>query len=313
MYYPYLRGKQFELIALRELEGLLEKKRAKVSPVIEPVKDSTTLKNTLKKLREKEINFSVIVNPQVGDLTGRISRILKILEEHLNGYENFQPAVILTSKTNIGSIIKTLSQYDLSAGGLTVVHNCEITNIEDLLNKIEHDYKPVLNNIINFQLTSRRYPVKFQEETRVSLDDYFHSKERNKDYLAEDDSSFSEEHLYFEEDGYKGFGDFQTIGDTYSETGALPYAVAIHISYVTDDDKIRVKHFVSDSNDDQSDVAGKFGEALEKLVQWADENHIKTQAVDEFRELFLNGHFPGLGSIKKLAIMNHIEVVLSLL
>lgn len=42
MYFPYLRGRQFELIALREL---LEGKRIseKVIPIIEPVKPSSTL------------------------------------------------------------------------------------------------------------------------------------------------------------------------------------------------------------------------------------------------------------------------------
>ena len=46
MYFPYLRGRQFELIALREL---LEGKRIseKVIPIIEPVKPSSTLLKTL--------------------------------------------------------------------------------------------------------------------------------------------------------------------------------------------------------------------------------------------------------------------------
>ena len=45
MYFPYLRGRQFELIALREL---LEGKRIseKVIPIIEPVKPSSTLLKT---------------------------------------------------------------------------------------------------------------------------------------------------------------------------------------------------------------------------------------------------------------------------
>lgn len=43
MYYPYLRGKQFDLLALKESlnRGLLS---TKIQPIIEPVRDSATLK-----------------------------------------------------------------------------------------------------------------------------------------------------------------------------------------------------------------------------------------------------------------------------
>ena len=46
MYFPYLRGRQFELIALREL---LEKRLIgdKIVPIIEPVKLTSTLVKTL--------------------------------------------------------------------------------------------------------------------------------------------------------------------------------------------------------------------------------------------------------------------------
>jgi len=46
MYFPYLRGRQFELIALREL---LEKDliNGSVTPIIEPIKLSSTLTKTL--------------------------------------------------------------------------------------------------------------------------------------------------------------------------------------------------------------------------------------------------------------------------
>lgn len=41
MYFPYLRGRQYELLALRELvsRGLISNK---VIPIVEPVKLSTT-------------------------------------------------------------------------------------------------------------------------------------------------------------------------------------------------------------------------------------------------------------------------------
>lgn len=70
MYQPYLRGKQFELIGIRELiPDVLFPQRDKVSPIIEPVRDSSTLKTTIAGLAASDINFTVIANPQVGTFT----------------------------------------------------------------------------------------------------------------------------------------------------------------------------------------------------------------------------------------------------
>lgn len=53
MYFPYLRGRQYELLALRELAAndLLG---THIIPVIEPVKLSSTLVNTLDTFTKKK-------------------------------------------------------------------------------------------------------------------------------------------------------------------------------------------------------------------------------------------------------------------
>jgi len=312
MYFPYLRGKQFELIALREGSGMLAKNKTKVSPIIEPVKDSTTFKTTINDLKNKNVNFSVIINPKVGDLQSSTSSILTILSKELSGYQNFQLGIILSGKENHKNLIATLKKFDSILHGLTLIHNATYDNIDDIVS----DYSsaiPVKYNVVHFGKTSRRYYRNFDSSTIVELDDYFSSQQKNSDYKHFDESDFSEEHIFYKKDGFVGFSDFLTIGDNYSESGFLPYAVAIHLSYSDSTDKIKVKHFVSDSNDDTSDVAGKFEEALEKLVSWCNAKKFKTSAVNTFKELYDSGHFPGLGTIKKLSILNHIEVVLKLI
>ena len=90
--------------------------------------------------------------------------------------------------------------------------------------------------------------------------------------------------------------------------------MAIHLSYdEKQTKKIKVKHFVSDSNDDTSDIAGKFAEALNKLIAWCDQTGYNSVAIPIFREYHNNGHFPGLGTLKKLSLMNHIDLVLKLI
>lgn len=312
MYFPYLRGKQFELIALREAGDLLAKHKTKVSPIIEPVKNSTTFKTTIADLKKRKINFTVIINPKVGDLQGSTSTILTILSKELTGYKNFQLGIILSGKDNHKNLIATLKKYDSILHGLTLIHNVSYDNIDDIVS----DYSsaiPVKYNVVHFGETSRRYYRNFDSSTVVELDDYFSAQQKNSDYKHLDESDFSEEHIFYKKDGFVGFSDFLTIGDNYSESGFLPYAVAIHLSYSDSSDKIKVKHFVSDSNDDTSDVAGKFEEALEKLISWCKAEKFNTAAVDSFMELHDTGHFPGLGTIKKLSILNHLEVVLKLI
>lgn len=71
MYFPYLRGRQFELIAVREL---LEKELigSKVIPIIEPVKLTSTLVKTLQLYTEKEHRIALVMNPEVGEFVSKV-------------------------------------------------------------------------------------------------------------------------------------------------------------------------------------------------------------------------------------------------
>jgi len=309
MYFPYLRGKQFELIALRELSTLFSNNLDKISPIIEPVKSSSTLKSCLKELADKNVNFNVIINPREGDLVSRHEEIPEILESSIpTGYNNYQLGIIVDSwaEQNLGLLIDYVNGLNLNNQGVSLIHKAEI-NQDNII--LLNDSFNVVYNIIYFSKTSRRYYREFDLGTLVSLDDYFQVQLRNADYLNRV-SDFSNEYRYYQQDNFAGFSDFLTIGDNYSESGFLPRAVAIHLSYI-DDNRIKVRHFVSDSNEDVTDVAGKFSEALEKLIQWCNEENLNTIAINEFRDLNQRGHFPGLGTLKKLSIMNHIELVIN--
>lgn len=313
MYLPYIRGKQFELIGIRELTpDVLIPNKAKVSPIIEPVKDSSTLKTTLKTLVDSDINFTIIANPQVGTFTDT-DAIFNAIKSSVGQSKNYQVGIIFHNRSNHNQEIDVLQKYADIVPALTIVHNAAFDNIADIL-ALYQEHFSIKYNVINLSATSKRYHRNFEVSTRVELDDYFKAQTKNSDYLQVDESSFSEEHIYYQEDGFTGFSDYLSIGEEYSETGFLPYAVAIHLSYnEKQTKKIKVKHFVSDSNDDTSDIAGKFAEALNKLIAWCDQTGYNSVAIPIFREFHKNGHFPGLGTLKKLSLMNHIDLVLKLI
>lgn len=300
MYFPYLRGRQFELIALRELveSNVLSDK---VIPIIEPVKLSPTLVKAIESYTAREKRLAIIVNPEVGafhqELSEDKNQGLKVsLKESLEDKNNILYMYIMKKD---GNPTKFIERNKKNMGTI-----CRDKDAIPVFEKY-FDGLDVQYNLISDESGFRRKIKK----NRVLLEDRFQKREKNSDYVNIDDEPFSEDHIYYAEDGYVGFSDYSIVGDEYRETGFAPYAVAIHMVYFDLDDSLRVKHFVSDSNDDISDPAGKFQEALTKLVHWNESMQLDTIAMKEFDDLYRREVYPGLGTVKKLSIMHHIEMV----
>ena len=145
------------------------------------------------------------------------------------------------------------------------------------------------------------------------MDDCFKSKVRNADYALEVDELFSEEPFFYAEEGnLDGYSDYTTLPSEYIEGGMLPYALAIHLSYRKNEEQLYVHHFVSDSNETNSDIRGKFREAARKVAPFYEDKN-QTEAVKEIIEKAnASEGYPGLGYLKKLSVKNHLELILSL-
>lgn len=62
MYFPSFRGKQNELIVIRDNASMI--KDSKIIPIIEPVKENLSpLKRAISELTKVDGNFILIVNP----------------------------------------------------------------------------------------------------------------------------------------------------------------------------------------------------------------------------------------------------------
>lgn len=300
MYFPYLRGRQFELIALREL---VEKSvlSSKITPIIEPVKLSSTLVKTIETYGVNSKQIAIITNPKVGSFNSDV-------REKKN--QKLKESLSASLKENNNILFMNLLKSNSKPEKFIANHADNmgtICNDKDAIPVYEAYFAEtdVKYNLIPDESGYRRKIRK----NRVLLADKFNKQDRNNDYIEIDDEPFSEDHLYYLEDGYVGFADYSVVGEEYNETGFAPYAVAIHIVYFDTDDSLRVKHFVSDSNDDISDPAGKFQEALSKLVAWNEEKQLDTVAMKEFEHLYQREAYPGLGTVKKLSIMHHLELI----
>lgn len=301
MYFPYLRGRQFELIALRELVemGLIG---INVIPVVEPVKPTSTLRTTLSMFVKLERKIAVIRNPQVGDFLSEIRSVprpseLVILIEEKNDHIIQAHTMNPNSETEIYETLK--SGVGLEELLVVNTNRDSLALYKSLFKETVPDYVLIPDN------TTFRRSI---SSNRVLLENRFLKEERNADY-KDRDVFFSDDHLYFKSENSKGFSDFSIVGADFNEAGFAPYAVAVHIVYFGEDDILRVKSFVSDSNDDIRDPAKKYYEALTHLMKWSELESMKTYALDQFKKHHSEGLYPGLGTVKKLSIMHHLELM----
>lgn len=309
MYFPYLRGRQFELIALRELleNNLIGKN---IIPIIEPIKPTSTFFNTVGTYMLRERSIAVIHNPQVGNFNGDINSMEKkkqLIDDLEEIYNNDYVLSSHIMNENSEQQVDELLQPEKKVDDLMVIHK-NIDYIESYEGIFSTQYPRYV--LIQDETSFRR---KIKANT-VLLSDPFkhHKRKRNADYLDAPGGIFSEEHLFYKDEKHLGFSDYSIAGEEFTEGGFAPFAVAIHIVYFDKEKRLCIKHFTSKTNDDIRDPAGKFGEALKKLVQWyseMDEEKVNTYAMNEFISHYKNGTYPALGTVKKLSIMHHIELI----
>ncbi|WP_439488508.1 sce7725 family protein [Algoriphagus sp.] len=310
MYFPFLRGKQYELIALRELVSL-PLNPSLVSPIVEPIKKNlNTITTAAKALKTIGVKMQLIVNPQYGELKNKTEAILEYIafQDTSEGIDNLIPSFIIQNQADFLNFRNFRSSSSWKNSGFSLIHLKQIAETEELVSLLAG--AEVNANIIhvNQMLTLRR---KFRGASSALLSDPFNKQRRNKDYADYADEFFSNDYRYYREEGYSGFGDYLTIGEEYIEGGGLPYAVVLHLTYLdTETGDIRIRHFLSDSNDDTSDTPGKFYEALDKLIAFVIQRQIsETIAISKFKEIYENQSYPGLGVIKKLSMMHHLELI----
>lgn len=312
MYLPYLRGKQFELLALREL-CTLPLDNNKISPVVEPLKkDLKSIETALTALGRINVVMQLIVNPEYGELKGNGDSVLDFIDRlYEKGFVHVIPTYLISSERDFNYFQNTATARGYLKSGYSLVHLNHISSVTELKSLV--NASEIQFNIIhvNQQMSLKRG---FRREGLALLSDPFNKQKKNADYLHVQSEFFSNDYLYYTDEGFSAFSDYLTIGSDYVEGGMLPYAVAIHLTYKDQaSGEIWIKHFTSDSNEDYSDTPGKFGEALDKLITFIDLEQLSTIACEQFRDYHSRGAFPGLGVVKKLSIMHHIELMQDLI
>ncbi|MCL6166203.1 MULTISPECIES: sce7725 family protein [Acinetobacter calcoaceticus/baumannii complex] len=292
MYYPILRGKQNELLALREL--VEANVLGNYTPIIEPVKNNfSSLIKAIEELNKKGIEPVVIVNPDKGDFK-KSNPILSYKNiQNEKGNLSFLPCINYQDP-RAADIIKGLSRYSIISNGAS----------QELVQASHTAEKTIIKADVS--------PVILEEMKNVILfDDFFQSQDKNANYPSE--SKFTGIHTYYKKSpNVIGFGDYTITGSEFTESGGPAYVVAIHLSYI-DDKRYHekyIRHYLSFDDKTSKKGPDKFRYALNILINEVNSkqfNFIESNGIAGFRDLNHKQHFPGLGQVKKLSIMHHIE------
>lgn len=306
MYHPYFRGKQFDLIAIRDTAETLAS--SGFIPIIEPVRDNLRgLERTLRAVCEAGGESVVIVNPRHGDLAEDGEPISNLLADLIEEIDGISAGIFLHQEM---SVEDALGIYEAHDGHQPCFVHAGFQHAAQLSAAIGGNI-PSMKHIFFERYCGQIYRNHFAGSDRVLLRDGF-ERRRNADHPEVE--KFSELHLTYGDLGMQGFGDFLIVGDDYSEGGGPAYAVAIHITFINANDEniMYVHHFLSDERTTPTDPAGKFGEALDNLIAHLDSGTsqiFESSAIEQFRELHDEGHFPGLGQVKKLSMIHHVETL----
>jgi hypothetical protein len=305
-YHPYFRGKQYELITVRENASLIAD--SGFVPIIEPVKEALSgLERMLEAVCTAKGKVVVIVNPHHGDHSDDGTNISALLQSKFLKNKNISAGILLEEDTTVKVALDCLARH--KTHDVTLVH-AGFTDGKALAEGVGADL-PKLRQVFFEPYCGKLYRKHFAGCERILLRDGF-ERRRNRDYPEME--LFSDLHVTYSEEGMDGFGDFLIVGDDYSESGGPAYAVAIHLTFIDPDkdDAMFIYHFVSERQDTPTDPAGKFAEALDVMIKKINKTTSKvleSTAVKEFRELHAKKHYPGLGYIKKLSMQHHIETL----
>lgn len=301
MYYPFLRGRQEELLATKALA--IANKVDKIVPIIEPVNEPfKQLERTLEAFTKAKQEIIVILNPKNGYYQSNPTSVVNWYVTNHSKNPFIRPAILLDENTNdtvVSSIMIAISNSDA-----VMVHFGDITS-------------PYLQGLVVSKSTSvfllgKVSPSYISNVTcakKIILQNTY-TQQNNADYPH--DEFFGNLHSTFQGLGYVGYGDFTTLENKYSTSGGQPYAVAIHVSYFTGtaDSEMRVNHFKSKKSPTPGDAATKFSVALNNFFADVAANPGKfknTLGFVQFQDCHTRQHFPGLGASKRYSIMHHVQ------
>ena len=294
MYFPYFRGRQYDLLALKDIA----EQRClppNIIPIIESVRDIRVLPQTVAAFMAANHPLVVIANPTVSDYV-LTQQKLHDWHEWAND-PNLIVGHILTPTTLPDDVTPSTDQPTL----LIAHHYDELVAVQHAGWLETPTYLLVPPEARVRQLVSR---------SSISLFDHAWLPDHDQTYANLVDGFFSDDWVLADLLGYQGVSDYTIGGHYYSEHGYPAKAVTLHLTYFAGE-QLRIHRFVSDDRTDFSHPKEKFFQAVATLAAWLPQQPtaVQTPAAKQLAAYHEQQHFPGLGVVKRLSLVHHLQMM----
>jgi len=313
MYYPFLYGRQSELLALRDLPSEPSIWNH-ITPVIEPVNSvSGDLLRCLTKLHRLPTPVFLITNPHHENFRrpGTIQQWRQEIDHYVTGDGAIViPAFQVSGPSAAEQLPLFIQEFPNRPLGL-VLRTRDLTSAF-LLKQIRGRDVTIF---VHRAAKPRSYLKELPANQTVEVEENFIERARNADYSGIE--PFSDSLTEFKKANRPGFSDFGPLPSTFKLGGGQPAAVAIHLSFADDDGDISLQHFVSDSTErGDGDRASKMSEAVAKVAAEHRDNpekFVRSVGFRQYLDQHENAQPTDLATSKRQQISHHLETVATVL
>ena len=306
-YFPFFRGKQNELMAVRELAADITN-NGYVIPILELVNSNSTTRISIDRFIEESMPFLFICNPIHGNFSKKPENLVdNVISQGLCEYDNWVPSLYVDEATALQELETFMEAYDEYPLALVYYGRPQRSTVGS---RIDAAGANIQHHVFMPGRVENDYIQSIPDNQRVLIVDPFRRQLRNADYPARE--FFTDQNTVAGNQDDVDFGDFSIVGDHYTETGGPAHAVALHhIHFAENSHSLEISHFISDRTETTADTPGKIIEAVTNLTEALDSLQPNdTRACDEYHTMSEDQQSSGLGYMKRLAIMHHLQVIL---
>ena len=321
MYFPYLHGKQKEVLALRHLAPLLGAE-GRVQPVIEPVRQAaTSLRHTLEACEAHRVQTWLVVNPARQDF--ELLPQMQTLEwgrqlfTSLPRRQWIHPTLLL-GPTMTPEVVRRFVQL-FSGRPLGVVVGRDAPPLAEVFALLAgaplrlvifKDVEPVPASALPAGVSS------VWVEDRPPPD--------NQALRQDERQPFSEQPLRYEAQGRAGFSDFVTLPSRPDAPDLSSRVVSFRLSYLScapatagGRSEVWVEHFIGDrAPGEEGQAQARFRGALQAFhlaLDRADACFGPTEAARRYLTSYIDGLLPSRALSKQWEVMHHLELMSGML
>ncbi len=304
MYFPYLRGKQFEILAVRD-SGLFPSDR--IVPVFEPTTLSERALKRFWRIATNRVRFSIIVNSASGKPPPPLVDTIQVLKD----FESHIPGVVLPAfEIRPGQTVSDVQSFAqmFSSQQCLLIHRNHTHSATVLSGALNPLSRPPVQILLDGGAPLQVVKA-LPAAGIVLLRDGFSRCVPNANYP--DESNFDDLLYTYRSYGFDGFSDFSIIGDVYSSGGNAAKHVALHLTELRKPTVV-ANHFVSKTPPQRGNDQAKYFSALKPLMSHTGSPpsaDFDTEGVHGYHKSDSSKRFPGLGKPKQWSIMHHMEII----